>query len=117
MRRHKADRFTCFSGASCAACTVDIAFLLKGNIIVDNMRDAVDIDASCRYICGDQIAEFSAFEVIHYSETIFLHHTAVQFITGIIMLFKLLHHKIDIIFSPAENDAAVRIFNDGHITQ
>ena len=51
-------------GAAGATDAVDVVFVLKGEVEVDDVGDAGDVDAAGGDICADEDAEFSFFEFI-----------------------------------------------------
>ena len=51
------------SGSSGAANAVDVALRLVGNVVVDDVADVIDIDATGSNVGGDQDARLSALEV------------------------------------------------------
>ena len=49
-------------GAACAPDAVDVDLLVLGALVVDDVRDVVDVDASCGDVGGDQDIDLAVTE-------------------------------------------------------
>ena len=78
MRSDEADGHSFASGAAGAADAVYVAFGIERDMVVKNMRHVADIEASGRYVGGDEDVCFAALERLDGLFTLALLHIAVQ---------------------------------------
>ena len=78
FRGDQGERVTGALGASSAADTVDVGVGSIGHIVVDDVRDAVDIQAAGGDVGGDHNAEVSGLEAVQSLLTLSLSAVAVQ---------------------------------------
>ena len=66
------------AGAARAADAMDVAFAVKGQVIVKDMADVVDVQAASGDICGDQYFKLAIAETGDDGFTVLLFHVTVQ---------------------------------------
>ena len=65
----KGDRRTLFPGPCGSAYTMDIIFRVLGQIIIDDVRDIVDVQSSRGYISGDEDIQFAHLKLFQYPDS------------------------------------------------
>ena len=72
----KGDRFSLLSGASGASDAVNVIFRLFRKIVIDNMRDAVDVDTAGGDVGCDNDFAFAALETVEDADALVLSDVA-----------------------------------------
>ena len=77
-RRDEQNRLTAAPSATRTANAVGVALRIMGHIIVDDMADAFNIQATCRNVGGDEDVNFAIFELLNRALTLLLLHVTVD---------------------------------------
>ncbi len=89
---------------------MDVVIGELGNVKVDNVRDARDINAAADYIGGDQYFDFAAPEAFHHLRTRALRHVAVHGADAVNLFFEAAKDAIGSPFGPAKDNRLLRLF-------
>ena len=81
------------------------------NVVVDNQRDAVHVDAACGDVRGDDGADFALFERIQNALTLVLAEVAVQASDVEPVFLQALNCQVHHALGVAENDGLVFFFH------
>ena len=76
--RYERDGRACLAGAARTADTMDIAAGVKGQVVVENVRDIVNIQTTGGHVGGDENVDFAAAEGRHDAGALSLLHVAVE---------------------------------------
>jgi hypothetical protein len=77
-RRHEQDRLAAAAGAAGAADAVHVAFGVVGNVVVQHVADALDVEAACGDVGGDDDVELAVLQPLHGALALRLRHVAVH---------------------------------------
>src|SRR5690606_7875431 len=77
-RCHEQYRLTAASGTAGAADAVNVGFGVVGNVVIYDVADAIDIQAACGDVGGDENVDFSILEILHRLFAQFLRHVTIQ---------------------------------------
>jgi transglutaminase-like putative cysteine protease len=102
------ERMAAGPGARGAADAVDIAFRVDGNIKIDNVRDAVDVDAAGGDVGGDERAHAAGAEVFQRALARTLRLVAVDGSSGVAVLLQVLDHAVGAVLGAGEDDRALQ---------
>ncbi len=86
-RRYKQDCCTTATSATGTADTVHIGLGIVGNIVVQNMANAYNVDTTSGYISGNNNIEFAIFQALNSAFAQLLIHVAIQSGGGIASCF------------------------------
>lgn len=76
--QHKVDRSALSAETTCATDSVDVVLFLRGNLVVDDETDLLDIDTTSEQISGDENANGTLAELAHDDFTLVLLHLTVH---------------------------------------
>ena len=92
------------SEAARAADSVNVQLAVVGQIVVDDQRDLLDVDAAGPHVGGDEHPAHAAAELLHDGVTLGLLHVAVHGRDGEVGLAHLLRQPVDLSPRVAEDD-------------
>jgi len=78
LGQHEVDGCSFLTETTGAADSVDVAFLLLGQLVVDNETDLLDINTSREQVSGDQDTDGTRAELFHNYLTLLLVHLTVH---------------------------------------
>src|SRR5262249_22474416 len=88
----------------CSPDTMDIHFGIEWNVVVDDVRNVLDVKATRGNVRGDQEFNLSAAETAHHAVPLRLVQIAVQRFGGIGTGGKAFAKRINFVFGAAEHD-------------
>ena len=77
-RRHKRDGRAALAGTPCPPDAMDIAAGVEGKVVVENVRDIVNIQTTGGHVGGDENVDFAAAEGRHDAGALGLLHVAME---------------------------------------
>jgi hypothetical protein len=95
------------ASAGGAADAVDVAFRLVGNVIVDDMRNAVDVDAAGGNVGGDEDPRLAIAEGGEHALALRLRLVAVKRLCGDPRAAERAHQLVGAAFGAGEDDGAL----------
>ena len=110
-RRHKQDGVARAPSAAGAANAVYIGFGVDGNIKVDDMADAFDVQTACGDVGGDQNINGAIFQLANRAFAHRLLHVAIDRCSGKTARFQFLRQLFCAYFGAAEHDHGFKRFN------
>ena len=99
----KAPRHAVSARASGSADSVDVDLGIFGEVVVDDVADAVDIEAAGRKVAGHQDAQVAASESIHHLVSLALDHVPVDGVGIDVLAVQELCHVVDRAFGATED--------------
>ena len=105
------------AGPRGAADAVDIAFGHVRQVVVDDVADAVDVDAAGGNVGRDQDAQLAAFEVGEHALTLVLRLVAVDRGGEKAVLFEAFHDLVGAVLGAGEDQNAIGLLRLEHVDQ
>ena len=93
-------------GAAGAADAVDVVFGVGGEVVIDDVRDAVDVDAAGGDVGGDEDAEGAAAEVVEGLEALILGAVGVEGAAGDVEGVEAAGDAVGAVFGAGEDEDA-----------
>ena len=102
------DRDPFAAGPADAADPVDVGLGLRGRVVVDDVREMLDIQATGGDVGGDQQVGDTVAEGLHHAVALLLRHPAVQGLGAVAARAERLGELVDLVAAPAEDDRRAR---------
>ena len=75
-RRNKKNGITLSAGTPGAPNSVNVGFGVVGNVVVDDVADAIHVQTTRRDVCGDQNIQTACLELVDHLFSLLLRHIA-----------------------------------------
>ena len=105
----QSERVACALRAPRASDAMDVGVGGVGHVVVDDVRDAVNVETARRNVGGDHDVEVSRFETVKRALALSLRAVAMQTRDAITRVRDLFRHLVGAMFRAHENENRIRI--------
>ena len=104
------DRDALAPGATRPADAVDVRLGVRRDVVVDDVRDVLDVEPARRDVGRDEDVEGTVAETVHHAVALVLRHAAVQRCGVVAVAGELLGKVLDLAARPGEDQRRGRVF-------